>query len=94
MFWKLPDDTYRLVRPGDHAHPSRKGKTKPERTELPEQYRYLLDWYEQIYCTKGGGLKEDDDPIRTGTGRQGMKNEERLLGHQPLHLPARGQSQI
>ena len=72
MFWKLPDDTYRLVRPGDHAHPSRKGKTKPERTELPEQYRYLLDWYEQIYCTKGGGLKEDDDPIlqMRGAGKE------------------------
>jgi hypothetical protein len=72
MFWKLPNDTYRLFRPGDHSHPSRKGKTKPERNELPEQYRYLLDWYEQQYCTKDGGMKEDDDPIlqMRGVGKE------------------------
>jgi hypothetical protein len=72
MFWKLPNDTYRLFRPGDHSHPSRKGKTKPERNELPEQYRYLLDWYEQQYCTKDGGRKEDDDPIlqMRGVGKE------------------------
>ena len=72
MFWKLRDDTYRLVRPGDPAHPSRKGKTKPERDELPERYRYLLDWYEQTYCTKDGGGNEDDDPIlqMRGAGKE------------------------
>jgi len=72
MFWKLPNDTYRLVRPGDHALPSRKGKTKPERDELPERYRYLLDWYEQTYCAKDNGVKEDDDPIlqMRGAGKE------------------------
>jgi len=72
MFWKLADDTYRLVRPGEHAHPSRKGKTKPERDELPEQYRYLLDWYEQQYCANYAGPKEEDDPIlqMRGAGKE------------------------
>lgn len=72
MFWKLPNDTYRLFRPGDPSVPSRKGKTKPERNELPERYRYLLDWYEQMYCAKGGEAKEDDDPIlqMRGVGKE------------------------
>ena len=72
MFWKLPNDTYRLIRPGDHPHPLRKGKTKPDRDELPEQYRYLLDWYEQEYCDKQGGVREEDDPIlqMRGVGKE------------------------
>jgi hypothetical protein len=35
MFYRLPTDAYRLYRPGDQTHPSRKGKTKPSREELP-----------------------------------------------------------
>ena len=72
MFWKLPNDTYRLFRPGDHPHPSRKGKMKPDRAELPEQYHYLLDWYEQEYCGKAADLKEEDDPIlqMRGVGKE------------------------
>jgi hypothetical protein len=50
MSYKLDDDTYRLYRPGDAAHPLRKGKTVPHRTELPEKYQPLLDWYESEYC--------------------------------------------
>jgi hypothetical protein len=72
MFWKLPNDTYRLIRAGDHSHPSRKGKTKPERDELPDQYRYLLDWYEQKYCGEGSAVREEDDPIlqMRGVGKE------------------------
>lgn len=71
MFWKLPGDTYRLYRPTDHAHPSRKGKIKPDRDELPARYRYLLDWYEEKYCSKEGAIREEDDPIlqMAGAGR-------------------------
>src|ERR1700683_3518172 len=43
MFYKLPGDTYRLFRPTDVAHPSRKGKMKPSRENLPAHYHYLLD---------------------------------------------------
>src|SRR5580704_19086241 len=45
MFYKLPGDTYRLFRPTDVAHASRKGKMKPSRENFPAQYHYLLDWY-------------------------------------------------
>ena len=72
MFWKLDDDTYRLYLPGDHAHPMRKGKMKPNREELPEQYHYVLDWYEREYCGKPSVMKEDDDPIlqMRGVGKE------------------------
>ncbi|MBV9770308.1 MAG: hypothetical protein JOZ32_12105, partial [Bryobacterales bacterium] len=61
MFYKLPDDTYRLYRPGDPSHSARKGKTMPERDELPEKYRYLLDWYEQEYCGSSSLTNLEDD---------------------------------
>lgn len=42
----------RLFRPGDAEHPDRRGgKTSPSREELPEKYRYLLDWYETEYAS-------------------------------------------
>jgi hypothetical protein len=50
MFYKIENDTYRLYRSGDPAHPLRKGKMAPKRAELPEKYHYLLDWYEHEYC--------------------------------------------
>lgn len=72
MFYKLPSDTYRLFRPGDQAHPSRKGKMKPAREELPQKYHYLLDWYEQEYCGKETAMREDDDPVlkMRGVGKE------------------------
>jgi hypothetical protein len=64
MFYKLGDDTYRLYRPTDAAHPARKGKMIPERDELPEKYHYLLDWYEREYCAaRNTTTREEDDPI-------------------------------
>jgi hypothetical protein len=57
MFYKLEDDTYRLYRPGDPAHPLRKGKMAPKRSELPAKYHYLLDWYENEYCRQEGATR-------------------------------------
>ena len=38
----------RLFRLGDSYHPEREGsKTVPEREDLPEEYRSLLDWYRE-----------------------------------------------
>jgi len=51
MFYRLENDTYRLYRPGDPAHPLRKGKIAPKRAELPAKYHDLLDWYEREYST-------------------------------------------
>ena len=72
MFWKLTDDTYRLFRPGDHAHPLRRGKMKPYREKFPVQYHYLVDWYENEYCANGKIMKEADDPIlqMRGVGKE------------------------
>jgi hypothetical protein len=63
MFYKLADDSYRLFRPTDAAHPARKGKMIPERDELPLKYHYLLDWYEGEYSRKPTATSEEDDPI-------------------------------
>ncbi len=57
MFYRTPSGRYRLFRPGDDFHPSRAGKTKPERDELPERYQGLLDWYEKSYCASGANVK-------------------------------------
>lgn len=72
MFYKLPDDTYRLFRPGDQAHPTRKGKLKPVREQLPDQYHYLLDWYVNEYCAKETAMREEDDPVlkMRGVGKE------------------------
>jgi hypothetical protein len=72
MFWKLSDETYRLFRPGDIAHPSRKGKTNPLRNELPQRYHYLLDWYERDYCKQPNSAREDEDPVLSirGVGKE------------------------
>jgi hypothetical protein len=52
MFYKLDDGSIRLFKSGDQAHPSRKGKMCPKRTQLPQQYHELLDWYETEYCSR------------------------------------------
>jgi hypothetical protein len=63
LFYRLEDDTLRLFRPGDECDPTRNGKTKPERSDLPEKYRPLLDWYEKEYCSDRGSSGEDSDPV-------------------------------
>jgi hypothetical protein len=72
MFFRLPDDRIRLFRPGDQAHPSRKGKTMPAREELPDHYHSLLDWYAQEYCAQKSVMLEEDDPIlqMRGVGKE------------------------
>ena len=57
MSYRLENDTYRLYRTGDPAHPLRKGKIVPNRAELPARYHDLLDWYEREYSK--GGVKEE-----------------------------------
>lgn len=65
MFYRREDDTLRLYRPGDPAHPSRQGKMAPKRSELPEKYHYLLEWYEQVYCKRDSDTRTSQslDPI-------------------------------
>jgi hypothetical protein len=42
----------RLYRPGDPVHPDRKGKIYPERRDIPERYRSLVDWYLKNYSQR------------------------------------------
>jgi len=72
MFFKLADDTYRLYRPSDLAHPARKGKIIPQRDELPERYHFLIDWYEREYSRKRTQARIEDDPIlrMRGVGKE------------------------
>ncbi len=72
MFYKLADDSYRLFRPTDVAHPARKGKMIPERDELPAKYHYLLDWYEREYSSRQTVTNVEEDPIlqMRGVGKE------------------------
>jgi hypothetical protein len=50
MLYETGPGRRRLFREGDHAHPKRHGKMMPRRDQIPEQYRFLLDWYEAQYA--------------------------------------------
>jgi len=69
MLLRLPDGSYRLYRPGDECHPRRKGKTTPHRSELPEPYHYLLDWYEREYRSNSGDRLIDPVLAMAGVGK-------------------------
>lgn len=55
LFYRLPDGTFRLFKPGDDCHPRRTGKTKPACEDLPARYVPLLDWYETEYASEAHG---------------------------------------
>ncbi|MBI2936799.1 MAG: AbrB/MazE/SpoVT family DNA-binding domain-containing protein [Thaumarchaeota archaeon] len=61
---------FRLYRPGDPYHPSReKGKITPSPEEIPQQYRYLLDWYETEYCKKQTEVDQKAEDSSSGSPR-------------------------
>jgi hypothetical protein len=39
------------------VHPARKGKMRPKRRQLPQQYHELLDRYEREYCSQAGASR-------------------------------------
>jgi len=54
MLFSTGRSTRRLFRPGDSYDPGREGgKILPEVVEVPEEYRYLLDWYHSEYAGIG-----------------------------------------
>lgn len=61
----------RLFRAGDNFHPNRsKGRTHPTADELPEKYRYLIDWYENEYNGHSKGASRNPSggaPSHPGT---------------------------
>jgi hypothetical protein len=53
--------TRRLYRPGDPYHPDREdSKTIPSKSEIPEKYEGLLDWYETEYLKQKTKPGEED----------------------------------
>ncbi len=52
----------RLYREGDPLHPRRKGKVYPEKRDLPERYRPLVDWYLAEYNPRGGARQGSSSP--------------------------------
>ncbi len=62
----------RLFRRGDTYHPQRSAsKTHPSRDEIPSEYRFLLDWYQQEY-QRESVARDATDPI---LGLRGMGRE-------------------
>lgn len=52
----------RLYRRGDPVHPSRKGKMYPEKRDLPERYRPVVDWYLTEYNPPSGTGPASSNP--------------------------------
>ena len=52
MLYATGKNTRRLWRPGDPAHALRKGKSIPDRREIPAKYHKLLDWYASDYVRR------------------------------------------
>ena len=62
MLFATAPKTRRLLREGDSYDPERAGsKTRPDRKNVPEQYRELIDWYERDY--RGRRDSDNEDPI-------------------------------
>jgi len=62
LLFATAPDRRRLYRPGDPSDPRREGsKTLPERDDLPEKYRQLLDWYKRDYIGHAPGADADAD---------------------------------
>ena len=52
----------RLYRPGDPVHPERRGKTHPEKRQIPDRYRSLVDWYLSEYSRLQGPVAGSSSP--------------------------------
>lgn len=52
----------RLFREGDAYNAARKGgKTRPDKSDIPQKYASLIDWYEEDY-SRGNGNRENPAP--------------------------------
>jgi hypothetical protein len=62
MLMKIKGGSYRLIRRGDKSA-NLKGRTAPNREDLPARYHALLDWYEHQYCRRTREPGDNDDPV-------------------------------
>lgn len=49
MLYETTRGRRRLLHAGDEVHPDRNGDIRPEKSELPADYRTLVDWYEAVF---------------------------------------------
>jgi len=62
----------RLFRPGDSYNPEREGsKTTPKPAHIPERYRFLLDWYWNVFASQEARAQRQDPLLALrGSGRE------------------------
>jgi hypothetical protein len=79
MLYATGKNTRRLFRETDDFDPKRRrGKSVPDRENIPVKYRPLLDWYSEKFVGKGKSFKETD-PI---LGLRGL-GKEIWVGEEP-----------
>ena len=62
MLYATGKKTRRLFRDGDSYHPDREGtKIVPNKEDVPEKYRDLIDWYNKKFKNKG--KRDGGDPL-------------------------------
>ena len=64
MLYETTRGRRRLLHVGDEVHPDRNGDIRPDKAELPAEYRTLVDWYEAVYS------KQATRPNRTHAGEE------------------------
>ena len=69
MFFRLSSGEIRLFRPGDPAHPARRGKTRPDPDDLPSELRQLTVWYDTEYSVNGSRAEADPVLAMIGVGK-------------------------
>jgi bifunctional DNA-binding transcriptional regulator/antitoxin component of YhaV-PrlF toxin-antitoxin module len=52
MLYETDRGRRRLLRLGDSSHPDRNGEIRPDKSELPAEYRALVDWYDAVYSKR------------------------------------------
>lgn len=81
MLFRESKGRRRLFRQGDATSPGRIGKITPNREDIPEKYRFLLDWYQKwsANSSRGGSGNAGPaiDPLLRlrGSGREIWKHE-------------------
>lgn len=77
MLYETGPGRRRLFRKGDVAHASREGsKVTPNREDLPEPYRRLVDWYFASYFSAAVPTAETDPLLKArGSGKTVWSSE-------------------
>ena len=79
MLFATGRSTRRLYREGDRSVPAREGgKIVPEREEIPEEYRGLIDWYFSEYAAQPRRKPDPADSVLAlrGLGRDLWTDED------------------